>query len=205
MRTPESAETSETPCDSGLFPRHATMKVQSSNPFPRTSPDSVYSVRVDGISARARRARMPARVLASVLAIGLLQAAPALAGDQVLEIPQLIATPATVRSHRRIPDLYDTVPASNADAAAGTSAPAPPPAKVAANRESYPPDPNLGSIDEYQNQPGENGQRPSFAFGGGGRRSEPPGSITSADLIIGGIILGMVALEVASAHHHRHR
>ncbi|MGD0288864.1 MAG: hypothetical protein ABSC63_04285 [Candidatus Binataceae bacterium] len=107
--------------------------------------------------------------------------------------------------------MYDTAPAYDAngatgspsDAAAGTSNPAPPPTALAANSEPYPPDPNLGSIDDYQNQPGENGQRPSIALGGGGSRPEPATSMT-ANLILGGILVGMIALEVASAHH-RHR
>jgi hypothetical protein len=177
------------------------MKFQAFNPFPHASHDSVY-----GISARARRARMPARVLAAMLAIGLplLQVAPAVAGEQVLEIPQVIATPARARSHRSAPDLYDAAPASYADATAGTSDPAPSPATVAANSESNPPDPNVGSISDYDNQPGENAQRPSIAFGGGARRSEPPASMTT-ELILTGLIVGMVALEIASSHHRHNR
>jgi hypothetical protein len=57
-------------------------------------------------------------------------------------------------------------------------------------------------MSDYQNQPGENGQPPSIAMGGGGSgRSEPQGSMT-ANLIIGGILVGMMAIEIASAHHH---
>ena len=175
------------------------MKVQAFNPFPHTSHDSVYS-----LSRRAHRPHIAERALAVVLAIGLslLPVAPAVAGEQVLEIPQVIATPATPRSPRSAPDLYDTTPAYGADATAAASDPAPPPTTVAANTESYP-DPNVGSISDYQNQPGENGQRPSIALGSGARRSEPPASMTT-NLILGGILIGMVALEIAAAHH-RHR
>jgi hypothetical protein len=158
--------------------------------------------------------RVTAWLLAAVLALGLplTQTVPAIAGEQVLEIPQLIAPPTAPPSHRRVPDLYDTTPTPPSDvdayASGGTStdaiAPNPqPPAKIAANSESYPPDPNVGSIDDYQNQPGENGRRPSIALGGGRSRSEPPASMT-ANLILGGILVGIVALEIASAHH-RHR
>jgi hypothetical protein len=149
-------------------------------------------------------------MLAAILAIGLplLQTAPAAAGE-VLEIPQVVATlPAATHSHKphshrhRAPVPDDTALSSNANWRAETpTEPLPPPAEVAANSESYPPDPNVGSISDYQNQPGENGQRPSVAFGGGGGRSEPQGSMTT-NLIIGGIIVGMIAMEIASAHHH---
>lgn len=173
------------------------MKVQPFTPFPRALNDSV-----DSISASARRTRLPTRVLAAALVIGLplLQAGSASAGDQVLEIPQVVATPAARHSNRSVPDLYDTAPAG-ADATAGTSHSAPPPATLAANSESYPPDPNVGSISDYQNQPGENGRRPSIALGGGRPRSEPPASMTTS-LIVGGILVGIMAWEIASAHHH---
>lgn len=188
------------------------MKSRTLNPFPHTPHDSVNRV-----SRRPRRFYRPARVLAAMLAFGLplLQIVPAIAGEQVLEVPQVIAKPdsppSRPSSYRNVPDLYDTAPAYDAngatgspgDAAAGTSDPAPPPTALAANSEPYPPEPNLGSIDDYQNQPGENGQRPSIALGGGGSRPEPATSMT-ANLILGGILVGMIALEVASAHH-RHR
>jgi hypothetical protein len=191
------------------------MKVQDFNPFPHASPDSV-----DGISRRARRSRMSACALAAVLAVGLplLQIAPAATGE-VLEVPQVVAIPSPAAAHphkahshrrrHRMVDPYEAARSSNADwtavtpmeATAGTSDPAPRPAAVAANSESYPPDPNVGSISDYQNQPGEDGRPPSFAMRGGGGRYEPQGSMT-ANLIIGGILVGMVALEIASAHHH---
>jgi hypothetical protein len=188
------------------------MRVQDFNPFPHASPASV-----DGISACARRSLVLTSMLAAMLAIGLplLQIAPATAGE-VLEIPQVIATPSPVVAHRHRahsrrhhavgPD--DAALSSDADWTAVTpteatapAEPLPPPAKVAANSRSYPPDPNVGSINDYQNQPGENGQPPSIVMRGGGGRSEPQGSLTT-NLIIGGILVGMMALEIASAHHH---
>jgi len=194
------------------------MKAQAFNPFPRASHDSGNEM-----PSRARRSLMRASVLAAVLAIGLplLQIAPAVAGE-VLEIPQAVATPIATPSHRRramhshrrasashhaIPsapasnDAASVAPAGDADAyaMAGAADPAPPPARIAEN--SYPPDPNLGSISDYQNQPGQNGQRPSFALGGGGPRAEPQRSMTS-NLILGGLLVGMVAYEIASSHHH---
>jgi hypothetical protein len=87
---------------------------------------------------------------------------------------------------------------ANAYSTAGSADPAPPPA-VAEN--SGPPDPDVGSINDYNNQPGENGQRPSFALGGGGPRYEPQRSMTSS-LILGGLLVGMVAYSIASHHHH---
>jgi hypothetical protein len=202
------------------------MTVRDFNPFPLTSPDSVGGVSVERISARPRHSRISAPVLAAILAMGmtLLQVFPAGAGE-VLEIPQAVTTPpvAAVHPHRsrthkvhanhRAQDSYDgssATPASDADWTAVTPSDAtaapdspPPPTKVAANTESYPPDPNVGSISDYQNQPGENGQPPTFAMGsGGGGRSEPQGSMTS-NLIIGGILVGMMALEIASSHHRR--
>jgi hypothetical protein len=178
------------------------MKRQPLNPFAQTLHDSV-----DHISTPLRGPK-PTRLLIAILALGLplMQTVPALAGEQVLEIPQSVAIPA---APRHVPDLYDTIPPTSSDAdayaAAGTpaDAPAPPPASVAANSPSYAPDPNLGSIDDYQNQPGENGRPPSFALGGGGTRPEPPASMTT-NLILGGILVGMVALEIAS-RHQRHR
>jgi hypothetical protein len=187
------------------------MKRQTLNPFPHTPHDSVNRG-----SRRTRCFHLPARVLAAMLTIGLplMQIAPAIAGEQVLELPQVIANPAnppsSPNSYRSVPDLYDTAPGYDANGTVGTSReatsapdPAPPPTAVAANSEAYPPDPNVGSIDDYQNQPGENGQRPSIALGRGGSRPEPATSMT-ANLILGGILVGMIALEVASAHH-RHR
>lgn len=197
------------------------MKLPTLNPFPHALHDTV-----DHLPTLPRRRRVTARVLAAVLAFGLplIQTIPAIAGEQVLEIPS-VANPTAARPHNPVPDLYDTTPPPSSDAdayatsaspsdadsyansgsPAATTPPSPqPPAKVAAaNSEAYAPDPNVGSIGDYQNQPGENGQQPSFALGRGGSRPEPASSMT-ANLILGGILVGMVALEVASAHH-RHR
>lgn len=155
------------------------------------------------VNGRPRRGPLwQARLLLVAIALGLpmLQVAPALAGDQVLEIPRAGAN-ATAHPN----ELYDSPapPPSNndADAYANASAPQPSPAPGALAANSYPPDPNVGSIDDYQNQPGESRQGPSVAFGGGGSHQEP--SSMAGSLILGGILVGMVALEIAAAHHHR--
>jgi len=88
------------------------------------------------------------------------------------------------------------------DATAGTAGPADPPDRVASNEKSYAPDPNVGSISDYQNQQGENAQPAGITFSGGARRNEPQSSMTT-NLIVGGLIVGLVALEIASHHHHR--
>jgi hypothetical protein len=94
---------------------------------------------------------------------------------------------------------------SSPDANADPNAPADPasaPPTVASN-SGYAPDPNLGSIDDYQNQQGGNAQSaPGVTFGGGGQPNEPPQSMTTK-LIVGGLIVGLVALGMATSHHHR--
>lgn len=191
------------------------MKSQLSNRFRSALHDSVNAA--DNVLTRPRRNRIRVRILATIVALALpmTQTASAVADEQVLEIPQAVATPAAHNSHHH-PDLYDTSPATapapdaNVNAApgdataytnAGAREPAAQPTAIASNTESYPPDPNVGSINDYQNQPGENGQPPSFSFGGRAPRSEPPASMTT-NLIVGGILVGMMALEIASAHHH---
>ncbi len=182
------------------------MKFQPLNPFRSVLHDSVSTT--GKILTCRRRTPIRVRAIAAIvaLALPLMQTATAVAAEQVLELPQAIATPTALRAHHHVPDLYDTTPAitpapdANADANAGAPDPAPRPTAVAANTASYPPDPNVGSISDYQNQPGENGQSPSFSFGAGGRRSEPHTSMTT-HLVVGGILLGMMALEIAA--HHR--
>jgi hypothetical protein len=100
------------------------------------------------------------------------------------------------------PDAYAAASASSPGANSNPNGVAP--ATVAANAEPYTPDPNLGSIDDYQNQPGQNGQQQpaGIYFGGNGRPNEPPRSMTS-NLIVGGLLVGLVAMELAAHHHHR--
>ena len=66
------------------------MKRQPLNPFAQTLHDSV-----DYISTPLRGPK-PTRLLIAILALGLplMQTVPALAGEQVLEIPQSVAIPA---------------------------------------------------------------------------------------------------------------
>jgi hypothetical protein len=150
--------------------------------------------------------------MAAVLVIGLamLPISQAFAGEQVLEIPQVpSARPAEASSSPKPhgatysgPDTYGNATAdSSGDPAAAATDPTDPPDAIAANDKSYPPDPNLGSISDYQNQQGEDAQ-PRIPLGGGARRSEPQSSMTT-NLIVGGLIVGLVALEIASHHHHR--
>ena len=211
--------------ESDLFQRLTAMKSRLFNPFREVLHDSVSATAKVSTRGRARstrrRARIAVRMLAATIALALpLMQTAALANEQVLEIPQVVTTPTAHRAYHRhvlrhhVPDLDETTPAAapdlNADATAadasayanaGAPQPAPQPTAVAANTDSYPPDPNVGSIDDYQNQPGENGQPPSFSFGRGAPRSEPPASMATS-LIVGGILVGMMALEIASAHHH---
>lgn len=145
------------------------------------------------------------------MAIGLavLPIGTAFAGEQVLEIPQVTSVPAKVPSSRKPNgatyaggDAYaNATPDSYADPTAAATGPTDPPDTVAANDKSYPPDPNVGSINDYQNQQGENAQ-PRIALGGGARGNEPQTSMTT-NLIVGGLIVGLMALEIASHHHHR--
>ena len=217
MRKSKLARAGEDTRYPGLFRRLTSMKSQLSNPFRSALHDNVNAA--GNVLTRPRRNRICVRILAAIVALALppTQTATAVADEQVLEIPQAVATPTAHRSHHHhMPDLHDTTPATapapdanvnampgdpTAYANAGAPEPATQPTAIASNTESYPPDPNVGSINDYQNQPGENGQPPSFSFGGRAPHSEPPASMTTS-LIVGGILVGMMALEIASAHHH---
>ena len=208
------------------------MKVQAINPFPHNPHDSVgISSHVGRFRISTRMLIAVLAIGMPLLQIAPAVAGEVLEIPQAVATPGAVtphrhhhhvsstryAAPAT--SAASGPDTYATpgdayatsgtvnpassaAPVSDADAYAnaGNAEPAPPPAAVAEN--SYPPDPNVGSINDYQNQPGENGQPPSFAMGGGGRRAEPQGSMTT-NLILGGLFVGMVAYEIAASHHHR--
>jgi hypothetical protein len=180
------------------------------NPFRFPRPQRVHGTRLRHLF-RHRRSRVSGRVLAAFLTvmIGFLPIGPAFAGESVLEIPTANGAPAAAPPYSSSagpssyagPDAYGTAPG----ATSGGTASAEPPSTVAANTEPYPPDPNLGSIDDYQNQPGENGRQQQPAgiyFGGGSRPNEPQRSMTT-NLIVGGLLVGLVALEMASHHHHR--
>jgi hypothetical protein len=180
------------------------------NPFRFPRHQSVHGTRLRHLF-RHRGSRVPGRIIAAFLTvmIGFLPIGPAFAGESVLEIPPANGAPAAAPPYSSSagpssyagPDAYGTAPG----ATSGGTASAEPPSTVAANTESYPPDPNLGSIDDYQNQPGENGRQQQPAgiyFGGGSRPNEPQRSMTT-NLIVGGLFVGLVALEMASHHHHR--
>lgn len=184
------------------------MAHETDNPFRFAKHESVHGVR-----SRDRGSRGVARqMIAAMLAVGLaaLPIGPAFAGEQVLEIPQATSVPAEAPSSSKHSgatysgrDGYsNATPDSAMDATAGAEDPTDPPDTVASNEKSYAPDPNVGSISDYQNQQGENAQPAGIALGGGTRRNEPQGSMTT-NLIVGGLIVGLVALEIASHHHHR--
>ncbi|HUY27057.1 MAG TPA: hypothetical protein VMV27_06515 [Candidatus Binataceae bacterium] len=74
------------------------------------------------------------------------------------------------------------------------------PKMLPANSSSMASDPNLGSIQDYvaqQNAP----PVPGYAAGTGGPHAERPASITG-DLYVGGLVVGLLALEIASQHRH---
>ena len=222
----EDADKSQNPQYPALFRSNTTMNLHPLNPFPAAVHETGGH-----IPARRRQCPNPARIhrfcaltrlLAVILALGLplMQTAPAVAGE-VLEIPS-VTTPAASPPRPHVPDLYDTTspPSSDADTYANSATPSsdvdaygsaenpaavtssrPRHTRVATNSTSYAPDPNVGSISDYQNQSGANGAS-SYSFGGGANRAEPPHSM-AANLILGGILVGMVALEIASAHRHR--
>jgi hypothetical protein len=167
---------------------------------------------VHGNGSHNRSSRWAARAIAAILSVGLavMPIGPAFAGEQVLEIPQVASVPATrpsSRKHTHVTysgrEAYSNgMPDSKMDATAGEGGPTDSWDRVASNEKSYAPEPNVGSISDYQNQQGENAQPPGIAFGGGARRNEPQSSMTT-NLIVGGLIVGLVALEIASHHHHR--
>ncbi len=180
--------------------------------FPRHQ--SVHGTRLRHLF-RHRGSRLSGRALGAFLTvmIGFLPIGPAFAGESVLEIPTANGAPAAAPPYSSSsgpssyagPDAYGTAPDVDPNASSGGTASAEPPSTVAANTGSYAPDPNLGSIDDYQNQPGENGQQQQPAgiyFGGGSRPNEPQRSMTT-NLIVGGLFVGLVALEMASHHHNR--
>jgi hypothetical protein len=104
------------------------------------------------------------------------------------------------------PNAYNgSATPSSPDANGDPNAPADPAnaQPTVASNSGYAPDPNLGSIDDYQNQQGGNAQSaPGVTFGGGAQPNEPPQSMTTK-LIVGGLIVGLVALGTATSHHHR--
>ena len=184
------------------------------NPFRFPRHQSVHGMRLRHL-LRHQGSRVFGRALAVFLTvvIGFLPIGTAFAGESVLEIPTANGASAAAPPYSASagpssyggPDAYGAAPDADPNATSGATASADPRSTVAANTESYPPDPNLGSIDDYQNQPGENGRQQQSAgiyFGGGSRPNEPQRSMTT-NLIIGGLFVGLVALEVASHHHHR--
>jgi hypothetical protein len=182
------------------------MKNQNLSPFRFAQHENVQ----DGRS-RWCGSRGAARAMAAILAIGLALSpiGTAFAGEQVLEIPPVTSVPAAAPASRKphstgysgVDAYANATPDSYVDPAAGARGPTNPADTVAANEKSYPPDPNVGSISDYENQQAENAQ-PRIALGGGARRNEPQTSMTT-NLIVGGLIVGLVALEIASHHHRR--
>jgi hypothetical protein len=198
------------------------MTHETANPFRFVKHESVH-----GNGSHNRGSRRAARAIAAILSVGLavMPIGPAFAGEQVLEIPQVTSVPAASATHTRhrfskhsstrhssaklagiTYSGRDAYTNSAPDSSPGTKADAGGPTdswdRIASNEKSYAPEPNVGSISDYQNQQGENAQPTGIAFGGGARRNEPQSSMTT-NLIVGGLIVGLVALEIASHHHHR--
>ena len=205
-----------------FFGEFRKMTHETLNPFRFAKYESVH-----GIGSRNRGSRRAGRVLAAILSVGLaiLPVSSAFADDQVLEIPQVTSVPSaspsyTTHSYPRHSstkhssikhtgtsysgrDAYSSAtPDSHPEATAGAGGPADSWDRVASNEKSYAPDPNVGSISDYQNQPDESGQPARISFGGGARRNEPQSSMAT-NLIVGGLIVGLMALEIASHHNHR--
>jgi hypothetical protein len=198
------------------------MTHETANPFRFVKHESVH-----GNGSPNRSSRRAARAIAAILAVGLavMPIGPAFADHQVLEIPQVASAPAASATHTRHRfskhsstkhssakfagitysgrEAYsNATPDSKMYARAGEGGPTDSWDRIASNEKSYAPEPNVGSISDYQNQQGENAQPAGIAFGGGARRNEPQSSMTT-NLIVGGLIVGLVALEIASHHHHR--
>lgn len=166
---------------------------------------------VQGGRSCERGSRRPGRVVAAILAIGLmLPIGPALAGEQVLEIPRVTSVPTKTSTSSKPSgaEYSGRAEYGNATADSGVESTVEatirphPPDRAASNEKYYPPDPNVGSISDYENQQGENAQPAGIAFGRRSRRNEPRASMTT-NLIVGGLMVGLEALEIASHHHHR--
>jgi len=189
------------------------MTSDKGNPFRFVDHESVHEESILQQCSRSHRSHWAARVLGAIVSMGLtvLPVGAAFAGEQVLEIPQVTSAPAEASVSRK-PHYATTyaerdeygneTPGSYVDPAAGAKDPTDPPDTVVANDKASAPDPNVGSISDYENEQGENAQ-PRIALGGGrAPRNEPQSSMTT-NLIVGGLIVGLVALEIAS--HHRRR
>jgi hypothetical protein len=149
------------------------------------------SLRYPAHQKRHRRAtRFSALALTLTLALSIvaIPPGPALAGGQVLELPQA-AAPSSPPA-----PTYETPP---------PSAPAPEPSEVA---DAAPP-PGVGGIDDYMHQ---DGQPPSTSQAGNAQsyssqQPDPRANRSSAttDAIVAAVALGMIALDIYAAHHHR--
>ena len=138
----------------------------------------------------ARHSNRVRRGVAAILALTMLTlpVASAVAADRVLQL-----TPATA------PAAIDGVSAYPGDTPASAN-PTSAPKMLPANSSSMASDPNLGSIQDYvaqQNDP----PVPGYAAGAGRRHAERPASLTG-DLYVGGLVVGLLALEIASQHRH---
>ena len=129
--------------------------------------------------------------------------------DPVLEIPQMnapVPTEAPAASEASAPSR-----SSHHAAQAQRAATAPMPA-------------NLGSIDDYEHQDGDDSssysaRAASSGFGGAGAGLGMPGNFGGANLqfdrgndrqalannlVLGALVLGLFAMEVQASHHHHH-
>ena len=150
--------------------------------------------RTDSLRHEAPQKRRPAGLRASAVAIVALVATSiaalpvgqAFAAGQVLELPQ-VTTP-----HPR----------------AEETAFAPPPERAPAHREvaNAPLPPGIGSVNDYMHQE-DREQRAVAPQQTGGMRidNRAGGSSMAANAMLAGLAIGLLALQIQSARHHRHR
>lgn len=108
-----------------------------------------------------------------------------------------------------LPQAFDPAPAASASPADSTVTPgsqadnssvAAPALADPAATNPIPAD--IGSIDQYMNQQGEPAPQPSFARNSTSRDPAPSSPATNA-IVMGGLLLGLLVLDLALAHHHR--
>lgn len=150
--------------------------------------DSLRQVAHQKRHFRATRLSALGIALTVALSIVAIPAGPALAGGQVLELPQAAAPSSPPPA-----PAYETPPPSAA---------APEPAEVA---DATPP-PGVGGIDDYMHQ---DGQPPSSSHARNAQsyssqQPDPYANRSSAttDAIVAAVALGMIALDIYAAHHH---
>lgn len=108
-----------------------------------------------------------------------------------------------------LPQAFDPTPAASASPADSTVTPdgqadnstvAAPAVADPAAANTIPAD--VGSIDQYMNQQGEPARQQSFA-GNSPSRDPATGSPATNAIVMGGLLVGLLVLDLALAHRHR--